>query len=251
MSKIIIPFLFCRHLRSNQIYKYNMEEYICKFCGKSCKNPNSLRNHERLCKMNPNRDEHSLAVMTENRNKWNGTKDNPGHSAWNKGLNKESDERVKKYGKSFSEKYKLGSELAKKKFGHEITEEVRKRISEKQKQNYLGMSRYVTVREHRCSYAESYFAEQFPEVVRQLHVDRYFLDFAWPDVKIYIEIDGEQHYVDQRIIEHDKVRTQRLHDMGWRLLTRIRWSEFQKLEQTEKENLVFRLLQTIKIQKLQ
>ena len=30
-------------------------EYICKFCGKQCKNSNSLRNHERLCKENPDR----------------------------------------------------------------------------------------------------------------------------------------------------------------------------------------------------
>lgn len=27
----------------------------CKFCGKECKNANSLRNHERLCHSNPNR----------------------------------------------------------------------------------------------------------------------------------------------------------------------------------------------------
>jgi hypothetical protein len=28
---------------------------ICKFCLKECKNDNSLRNHQRLCKANPNR----------------------------------------------------------------------------------------------------------------------------------------------------------------------------------------------------
>lgn len=28
----------------------------CNFCGKVCKNINSLRNHERLCKLNPNRE---------------------------------------------------------------------------------------------------------------------------------------------------------------------------------------------------
>lgn len=28
---------------------------ICKYCGKECKNDNSLRNHERLCKQNPRR----------------------------------------------------------------------------------------------------------------------------------------------------------------------------------------------------
>lgn len=30
-------------------------EFICKFCGKECKNENSQRNHERLCKENPNK----------------------------------------------------------------------------------------------------------------------------------------------------------------------------------------------------
>lgn len=28
---------------------------LCKFCNKECKNDNSLRNHERLCKSNPNK----------------------------------------------------------------------------------------------------------------------------------------------------------------------------------------------------
>lgn len=31
------------------------KEYICRFCGRVCKNANSLRNHERLCKLNPDR----------------------------------------------------------------------------------------------------------------------------------------------------------------------------------------------------
>ena len=33
-------------------YQKDME---CKYCTKICKNDNSLRNHERLCKLNPNR----------------------------------------------------------------------------------------------------------------------------------------------------------------------------------------------------
>ena len=31
-----------------------MEQFICRYCGRECKNANSLRNHERLCKLNPN-----------------------------------------------------------------------------------------------------------------------------------------------------------------------------------------------------
>ena len=61
-----------------------MEEYICKFCGKVCKNTNSLRCHERLCKENPNRQESSWVKFNHKR------------GAWNKGLTKETDERVKK-----------------------------------------------------------------------------------------------------------------------------------------------------------
>ena len=34
-------------------------EYKCQYCGKICKNANSLRNHERLCKLNPNHQEHT------------------------------------------------------------------------------------------------------------------------------------------------------------------------------------------------
>jgi hypothetical protein len=32
-----------------------MKEFICRYCGKECINANSLRNHERLCKENLNR----------------------------------------------------------------------------------------------------------------------------------------------------------------------------------------------------
>ena len=34
----------------------------CKFCNKECKSLNSLRNHERLCKLNPNRDISDMAA---------------------------------------------------------------------------------------------------------------------------------------------------------------------------------------------
>lgn len=38
---------------------------FCKFCNKECKNANSKRNHERLCKMNPNRQELKSPGFTE------------------------------------------------------------------------------------------------------------------------------------------------------------------------------------------
>jgi hypothetical protein len=37
----------------------------CCHCGKECKNENSLRNHERLCKENPNRQKHPREKIGE------------------------------------------------------------------------------------------------------------------------------------------------------------------------------------------
>jgi len=39
----------------------------CKYCDKLCKNDNSLRNHERLCKLNPNR---QILDFNSNLNNW-------------------------------------------------------------------------------------------------------------------------------------------------------------------------------------
>lgn len=177
---------------------------------------------------------------------------------WNKGLTKETNESVAKAGKTLSENYANGKFIPSQK-GKLHTEEEKRKISESRKKYLLEHPEKVPyVLNHHSkgdSYPEKYFKEVFNNAEinynQNYYSNGYFLDFAWPNIKIYIEIDGEQHYVDHRIVEHDKIRTQRLHDLGWRLLTRIRWSEFQRLEQSEKENLVYRLLQTIKIQKLQ
>lgn len=75
--------------------KFNQENsnLFCVHCGKQCKNLNSLTNHERLCPKNPDRVYVSY------------TKGKP---AWNKGLTKETDARVKKCGETFSKNYHDG-----------------------------------------------------------------------------------------------------------------------------------------------
>ena len=65
--------------------------------------------------------------------------------------------------------------------------------------------------------------------------NRYFLDLANPKKKLYIEIDGEQHYNDSKVVEHDKVRTKRLEEIGWKCLKRVRWKDFQKSSDEEKK----------------
>lgn len=53
---------------------------LCQYCKKECKNENSLRNHKRLCKDNPNKQSHPRG--------------NLGKIGWNKGLTAETDVRV-------------------------------------------------------------------------------------------------------------------------------------------------------------
>ncbi len=96
----------------------------CKYCDKECKNENSHRNHERLCPKNPKRivkrnfhkcqkckrnittnnfEKHFLSCDGVKKKKIRGVDFDPNigfkngtRSAWNKGLTKETDERVKK-----------------------------------------------------------------------------------------------------------------------------------------------------------
>lgn len=64
-----------------------MEEYICQFCGKKCKNKGGWVSHEHCCKSNPNRKSYYHSM-------------NSGHHkgciVWNKGKTKENDERILK-----------------------------------------------------------------------------------------------------------------------------------------------------------
>ena len=100
-------------------------DFICKFCRKVCKNANSLRNHERLCKENPEHQESS----------W--TKFNHERGAWNKGLTKETDERVRKYGETCSKRIQSG--IIPKSFkGRHHTDEHKQRMRELALERQLG-----------------------------------------------------------------------------------------------------------------
>lgn len=88
----------------------------CKHCGKECKNENSLRNHERLCKENPNGQESSLLKYHQSGASLGKTPWNRGLPAWNRGLpgtftgKTHSDETKQKMSESKNELYASGWE---------------------------------------------------------------------------------------------------------------------------------------------
>jgi very-short-patch-repair endonuclease len=94
------------------------------------------------------------------------------------------------------------------------------------------------------SYPEKYFTELFKkeeiEVVKSFYIGLYELDFCIPDKKIDIEIDGSQHYYDEKIVESDKRRNKFLEDDGWDII-RINWSEYQKFSFDDKKDYIYKL----------
>ena len=190
----------------------------CKFCGKICKNENSLRNHQRLCKENPDRQESSFKKYNDERD----------YVPWNKGLDV-SDPRVAKNGEKLSLKLKG-------RLGRKPTEEERSKISESMKLAHsegrawnIGRSRW----NNDPSFPESFFMKvienEFEDknYIREYPFNNFSLDFASVDKQRCIEIDGDQHQRFQSYKDRDSRKDKMLQENGWTVL-RISWSEMCK-----------------------
>lgn len=202
------------------------ENYICKFCGKVCKNANSLRNHERLCKENPNHQESYFKTHKNIRiNK----------EPWNKGLTKETDVRVNKISNSIKDGIKSGK-IKLLYLGKHLSEEHKQKISNSMKQAHkekrahnIGSSRWNN--EH--SWPEKWFIEVLQnefnmieniDYETEMPFDKYSLDFAWSEKKLCIEIDGEQHERFEEYKLRDITKDKLLLKNGWKVL-RIKWKD--------------------------
>lgn len=151
--------------------------------------------------------------------------------------------RASKKGTFKSRSNKEGNELAckqgKRKFSW--SEEGKQRISKSRKkfleENPDKVPYLLNHSSKGPSYPEQYFIEVFKnrniDIVYHHRVGTYQLDFALVNIKIGIEIDGEQHYVDKKIVIHDKKRYNFLSNEGWKIL-RVRWKDFKKLTFEEK-----------------
>lgn len=132
-----------------------------------------------------------------------------------------------------------------------LSEETKKKISESRIKYLLENPDKVPYRLNHSSkesYPEKYFTELFKneniKVTRYHYIGLYELDFCILDKKIDIEIDGEQHHIDKRIVESDKRRTEFLENLGWTIF-RIRWSEYNNMRFEEKIKIINKLKDTI------
>lgn len=188
--------------------------------GKKCKNANSLRNHERLCPNNPERNYVSHTI---------------GHVAWNKGKTAQTDERIKQAVENWKNNLTAGK-FKPSQQGKPLTDAHKQAISNGMKKAHaekrahnIGESRWNN--EH--SWPETWFIHVLQNefnMVENVHYKtemsfgRYSLDFAWPEQRLCIEVDGDQHerFEDYkaRDIEKDKL----LKENDWQVI-RIKWKD--------------------------
>lgn len=210
----------------NGFNNLNKEQILyCQHCGKECKSLNSLINHERLCKENPNRQESPFVNYNKNRIEYS----NQYIKAKELGLPKP--QMSNKGKESVSKIWK----------GKKLPEEMKQKISNSYKkflEDNPNMVGFIRNHSSKQSYPEQYFEEVFKNenIPLKYHkqVGRYELDFYNEDLMKYVEIDGEQHYKG-KMIEHDKNRTEYLKNLGWNGI-RIRWAEYKKLSEKDKNN---------------
>ena len=106
--------------------------YICQYCGKICKNANSLIQHEIRCKYNPNHIDVKIQPNLLN------------CTPWNKGLTKETDERIQKISETYHIKYKQGliQHSGGKASTPEKEDERKRKISKSMKESGCGGKRH-------------------------------------------------------------------------------------------------------------
>lgn len=199
---------------------------LCNHCTGERKSKNSLIQHEIKCPSNPERKYSSGMLGKKGGNQFT-TGRVKGHTEETKQLMK-----IVSSNKRHTEASKKKISIARIKYLKEHPEKVPYRINHSSK----------------ISYPELYFSECFADVVnleKEHQVGLYSLDFANVADKLYLEIDGEQHYLDDRIVESDKKRTAKLTELGW-IGYRIRWSDFQRLTEDEKKRTILNIRSMMK-----
>lgn len=196
-----------------------MSEFICRYCGKICKNKNSLAQHEVRCKNNPNRIVISPAGLIAMQAK---AKE---HGSWNKGLTKETDARVANNGKAIKKVHDAGGfDYTKNRHTEATKEKIRQQklaLCAQQGTNLCGKGLR--------GYYKGYYCQSSWELAYVIYnlehsivfernkkgfkytldgIERsYFPDFYLPESDTYIEIKG---YYDNKTKEKEKQFTGKL-----------------------------------------
>ena len=195
------------------------ENLFCQYCNKQFKSLNSLKQHEIYCKENPNHKESPFVKYNKNR-----------ESVWNKGLTKETDQRVAKAAKTLNDKLASGEIVFK---GTPHTEEFKKMASINAKKNKLGgwhSSQHIIYNGIRL---DSSF---------ELHVakslDENNIKWIRPTYFIWIDKDGKDHryYPDFYLPEYDVYLDPKNDWLITNINSKFGITDTEKIHMVEKQN---------------
>lgn len=187
-----------------------MKNFKCVYCEREIRNAGSLAVHQKQCKFNPNR-------ITRKPNNFH-----KGVKPWNFGLTKESDERVKKQGQSVKNTFKTkGHNWVGKHLSDDHKQKISKSMKERFKENpkvkpFGGCRGKMSSYEHWfCQkVVKGHNLAQKYDIVNQYYEYPYFLDFAFLNARLDVQIDGQFHTKEDVIIS-DKTRQNNLIDKNW------------------------------------
>lgn len=143
---------------------------------------------------------------------------------WNKGLSKYTDDRVLKGGNTLSSNIKSGKTIPNWK-GRKHTEKSKKQISKsriKYLQEHPDMVPYLVNHSSHMSYPEELLFKKLTELnidgwIYNFQNGIYQYDFAWPEFKLDVEVDGGTHQT-EKVKKIDERRDKFSKDNGWIVL---------------------------------
>lgn len=206
----------------------------CSFCQKECKNENSLRNHERLCKFNPNKQEISSTWIEKMKSIDRHTLIEKMRGIYTCDFCGKTWETTN-FGKKLHESYCLSNPQRKEGpfQNKKHSFETKQKISQSEKRAHdEGRGHTWIHRPTNPSYAESWLYDVLESRNINFEKEKPFKGF-FLDVVVgnkVIEIDGEQHYDSERFPEQqdrDNRKDDLLAKEGFKEL-RLRWSEVRK-----------------------
>ena len=177
-----------KHQKECKIYleykkKFNINSEFtsgnCQYCGKFCKNKNSLNQHEIRCKQNPNR--LKIVIKTDNFKNYREK-----HGSWIKGLTKETDERVKKLSDSLKEGHRT-KRLKPSFYGKHHTYETRLKM----KRTNGGVRKSVIP--YKRGYYKGYHCDSSWELAYVIYNIEHNIEFQQCNEYFYYEYENETH----------------------------------------------------------